>query len=60
MERLDDEMSMDTLEDWDSMALVGLILELEHEFGVSIAPKVAMELTNVARIRAFLLEQGVQ
>ena len=54
VETLDDALSIDTVDGWDSMAHVGLILALQKEFGVSISPVDALELTDVAAIKQFL------
>jgi acyl carrier protein len=58
--RLDDTMSIDNVEGWDSMAHVGLILALQKEFGVSISPADAIELTNVKEIIRYLADAGIQ
>ncbi len=54
IDMLTDEMSIETVDGWDSMAHVGLILALQKEFGVSISPMQALELTDVAAIKRFL------
>jgi len=56
IEQLTDAMSIDTVDGWDSMAHVGLILALQKEFGVSISPMTALELTDIAAIRRFLTD----
>ena len=54
-----DSMSFLNVAGWDSMAHVALMLALEREFGVSISPAAALDLTDVAAIRRFLIEHGV-
>lgn len=54
IEKLTDDLSIDTVEGWDSMAHVALIMTLQQEFGVSITPAVAIELTDVASIKNYL------
>ena len=54
IETLTDEMSIDTVDGWDSMAHVALVMTLQKEFNVSIAPADAIELTDIASIKAFL------
>lgn len=44
--RIEDDSSPDTLEEWDSLKHVQLILELEKEFGVTIAPDEGIEYEN--------------
>jgi len=53
-------MSIQNVENWDSMAHVGLMMALQQEFGVSIAPATAIELTDVASIKKYLLDQGIK
>ena len=57
VEQLTDDMSIDTVEGWDSMGHVGLMMTLQKEFAVSISPTQAIELTDVAKIKTFLAEQ---
>lgn len=54
IEKLIDNMSIDTVQGWDSMAHVGLIMALQQEFGVSISPADAIELTDVEMIKDYL------
>ena len=56
VEKIDDTTSIHNVDGWDSMAHVGLMMALEREFGVSISPADAIELTDVAKIKAFLQE----
>lgn len=56
VEKVTDEMSIETVEGWDSMAHVGLILALQKEFGVSISPMTALDLSDVGAIRHFLAD----
>jgi len=54
IEKFTEDLSIDNIPGWDSMAHVGLILALQKEFGVTIAPAEAIELTNVKNIIQFL------
>ncbi len=54
IEKLTDDMSIDTVEGWDSMAHVALIMALQKEFSISISPSDAIELIDIASIKAFL------
>jgi acyl carrier protein len=60
IDHLEDAMSIDNVEGWDSMAHVGLILALQKEFGVSISPADALELTSVKEIIRYLADCGIQ
>ena len=59
IERFTEDLSIDNVPGWDSMAHVGLILALQKEFGVSIPPIDALELTSVSSIIKYLVNQGV-
>ena len=54
-----EDLSIDNVPGWDSMAHVGLILALQREFGVSISPVDTLELTSVSSIMKYLVNQGV-
>ena len=54
IEKFTEDLSIDNIPGWDSMAHVGLILALQKEFGVTITPAEAIELTNVKNIIQFL------
>lgn len=52
-----DETSMDTVESWDSIKHMNLVLAIEEEFGVSIPDEDAANITSYALIRLVLNEQ---
>lgn len=54
IEKLTDELSIDNVPGWDSMAHVALIMTLQRQFAVSISPADAVELTDVAAIKKYL------
>ncbi len=54
VDTLEDSMSIDNVEGWDSMANVGLIMELQKEFKVSISPADAIELTGAGELIKYL------
>ena len=56
---LTDETGPDTVEAWDSMALINLALALEAEFGVQLPPEEVTEMRSVAQIVALLAQHGV-
>ncbi len=60
IDQLEDSMSIESVEGWDSMAHVGLIMELQKEFKVSISPADAIELTSVEKIIKYLKENSEQ
>jgi acyl carrier protein len=59
IEQFTEDLSIDNVPGWDSMAHVGLILALQKEFGISIPPINALELTSVKNIINYLVNQGV-
>jgi acyl carrier protein len=59
IEKFTEDLSIDSVPGWDSMAHVGLILALQKEFGVSISPADAIELTSVKNIIQYLANRAV-
>jgi acyl carrier protein len=53
------DSSTETVEQWDSLGRLVLVLELEQVFGVSLPPEVAQDLTSVRAITAALKGLGV-
>ncbi|WP_340646694.1 phosphopantetheine-binding protein [Phenylobacterium sp.] len=51
-----EESSSDTLESWDSLRHMNLVLALEEEFGVSIPDEEAANITSYALIKLVLEE----
>jgi acyl carrier protein len=60
VDKINMDMSIDNVEGWDSMAHVGLIMELQKEFKISISPADAIELTSVEKIIKYLKENAEQ
>jgi acyl carrier protein len=50
--------SSETLEDWDSIKHLNLMLMLEEEFHVELSPETMEQLTSVERIAAWLDEHN--
>ena len=57
---IDDNSSMATIEAWDSLMHVSLIMAIEEEFRVRFRVEDAFAMTSVARIRAELEKLGVE
>jgi acyl carrier protein len=53
------DSTTDTIEQWDSLGRLVLVLELEQTFGVALPPEIAAELTSVRAIVATLERMGV-
>ncbi len=58
-DEIDEGTSNKTLEAWDSLAHVNLIMELERVFGVTLSMEDALEMTSVADIKRILGAHGV-
>ena len=59
IEKFTEDLSIDNVPGWDSMAHVGLILALQKEFAISIPPADAIELTSVRNIIQYLDSRDV-
>jgi acyl carrier protein len=59
IEQFTDDLSVENVTGWDSMAHVGLILALQREFNVSIPPADAINLTSVKDIIRYLANRGL-
>lgn len=55
-----DQTSNQTLEQWDSMGHVTLILEMEAAYGISLSIEDTLAMTDVAAIKRVLGERGVR
>jgi acyl carrier protein len=55
---VDDSLSRERIQQWDSMAHLTLITELERAFRVSISIADAIELTSVGRAKDILKRYG--
>ena len=57
--QITDDTSNENLAEWDSLAHVTLIAELESSYGVSVSTEDALRLTSVEAIKRFLRDRGV-
>ena len=55
-----DETSPESVEDWDSLAHVNLVMELESQFGVALSTDDALAMTDVGAIKRVLTAHGVE
>ncbi|HTM52894.1 MAG TPA: acyl carrier protein [Pirellulales bacterium] len=51
--------SHETIEEWDSLNLLNILMSIEGEFGVSVSPEEAAEFVSVERILGVLRSKGV-
>jgi len=54
---LDNKASVETLEAWDSIAHINLILSIEDQYHITIDPELAADLTSVEMLTKFLAKQ---
>jgi acyl carrier protein len=59
IEKFTEDLSIDNVPGWDSMAHVGLILAIQKEFAMSIPPADAIELTSVKSIIQYLTNRDI-
>lgn len=59
LQTITSDSSSDTIETWDSMSHINLILAIESEFKVSLSPDEAMDMLTVGLIETILSEHGV-
>lgn len=57
---INDEASVDTIEKWDSLNHLNLVLALEGQFKVSFSEEQIVEMLNYPLVKAVLQEQGVE
>ena len=57
---LDDASSPDTIPDWDSLAVVNLVVELETIFDVQFDILEIADFYNVSIIKSILIGKGIE
>jgi len=58
IEQLDEDSSPDTIENWDSLKHMNLILALEEKFAVAFSDDEVIEMLSVRRIVEILEKKG--
>jgi acyl carrier protein len=58
-EAIGEHTSIDTVETWDSLRHLNLVLALEEQFQVRIPEEDMVEIMSFAKIRDMLRQQGV-
>jgi acyl carrier protein len=56
-EEIGPDTSMDTVEQWDSLRHLTLVLAIEDEFGISVPDEEAADITSWPLIRLVVAEQ---
>jgi acyl carrier protein len=59
-DEITDESSMDSIEKWDSLKHINLIIAIEEQFGISIDEEEMIEMTCFAKIKHILRNNGVE
>ena len=59
LEQLNEDSSPDTVDNWDSLKHMNLVLALEEEFGVTFSDEEIVELLSVEIIIETLKEKGL-
>jgi acyl carrier protein len=54
-----EETSMDTVDAWDSLKHLNLVLALEEQFGMSFSEEQSMEILSYPLIKLVLAEHGI-
>ncbi len=60
MGSINEETSVDSVENWDSFNHMKLVLALEGEFNISFTEEQTVEIISYPLIRAVLQEHGIQ
>jgi acyl carrier protein len=58
-EKVSDSTSRESIEEWDSMGHLTLVMELEREFSINFAIDDTLEMTEVGKIKEVLKRYGV-
>ena len=56
---IDDNSSVDTIENWDSLNHLKLVLAIEQEFDISFSEEQTVEILNYPLIKITLQEHGI-
>jgi acyl carrier protein len=59
LESVTRETSHETVEGWDSLNLLNVLMSIEAEFDITVSPEEAAEFVSVERILAVLRSKGV-
>jgi acyl carrier protein len=59
LDEITEQSSHETIEGWDSLNLLNVLMAVESEFGVSISPEEAASFVSVEKIVAVVNSKGV-
>lgn len=60
IEDIDEESSIDTIAEWDSLKHLNLVLAIETEFGVELTDAESVEILSFALIKSILADHTVE
>ena len=60
VDSINDDTAVDTVEEWDSLKHLSLVITLEQEFGVSFTVDQTIEILNYPLIKIVLAEHGIE
>lgn len=58
--RVKDDLEFGTIEEWDSVAHMGLISELEQEYDIMLETDDVIDMSSFAQARVILQKYGVE
>lgn len=59
-DEINDATGPGTLEDWDSLGHLNLVLEIEQVYGVALSTDDALAISDVASMKRVLAERGAR
>jgi acyl carrier protein len=59
LSQITEDATPDTIEKWDSLSQINMILAIESEYGISLGPEEAMEMRSIKMIRMTLADHGI-
>jgi acyl carrier protein len=58
LDEVGDDCGPDSVEDWDSLGHLNLLMEIEEVYGISLSTDDALEIVDVQSLRQVLTERG--
>jgi acyl carrier protein len=58
--QINDDTSVDTVDAWDSLKHLNLVLAIEQEFNISFTEEQSVEILNYPLIKMTLQEHGIE
>ena len=58
-DKIDELTTMESIEQWDSLKHLELIIAIEEKFGIVLETEEILEITSFARIKHILINKGL-